>query len=286
MAEYQKRGYLLENFRLFHLSTEHGSTVEAHFHEFCKLLLLIRGQGNYYVDGQRYQLVPGDVVLIGNRSVHQPDLDRDTPYERVIIYVSPDYLQKMSTPDCSLLSLFSGDRGPVLRLPDYRQKGLFAQAATLEHSLSQDGFGREVLSHTDLLRLLVEIGRCMEDPHACLPQPCMPENRRILEIMDYLDRNLSENIDIDRLAESFFISKYYMMRLFHQETGMTIYAYLTQKRLIQARNLMNGGMRATEACYACGFRSYSSFTRAYHRQFRTTPTGRTDTTLVKAEVPE
>ena len=56
MADYQKRGYLLENFRLFHLRSERGSTEDYHYHEFCKLLLLVKGQGSYYVDGQRYLL--------------------------------------------------------------------------------------------------------------------------------------------------------------------------------------------------------------------------------------
>ena len=95
-----------------------------------------------------------------------------------------------------------------------------------------------------------------------------------------------EEIDINRLAEKFFISKFYMMRLFQKETGTTVYTYLTQKRLLKARELMNGGMRATESCYACGFRSYSSFTRAYGKYFGTTPTGRADIHLIRAEVAE
>ena len=286
MAEYQKRGYLLENFRLFHLRSESGSTEDYHYHEFCKLLLLVKGQGSYYVDGHRYLLSPGDIVLIGSRSVHRPDLDKDVPYERIIIYVSPDYLQQMSTPDCSLLSLFSGESGHVLRLKEPRRKALFALASALERDLSQEAFGREILSRADLLQLLVELGRRFQDGDARLPQPTMPENHRVLEIMDYLDRNLAEEIDIDRLADRFFISKYYMMRLFHRETGTTIYTYLTQQRLIRARNLMNGGMRAMEACFACGFRSYSSFTRAYGKHFGTTPTGRADTALIREEIPE
>ena len=44
MTEYEKRGYLLENFRLFHLQSPGGAEVEYHYHEFCKLLLLISGQ--------------------------------------------------------------------------------------------------------------------------------------------------------------------------------------------------------------------------------------------------
>ena len=158
--------------------------------------------------------------------------------------------------------------------------------ANLERSLSQKGFGRTILSQADLLHLVVELGRSMEDSAANLPRPSVPENRRVQEIMEYLDGNLSEEIDIDALAERFFISKYYMMRLFQKETGTTIYSYLTQKRLLKARELMDSGMRATESCYACGFHSYSSFTRAYSKYFGTTPTGRTDAHLVRAEAPE
>lgn len=286
MADYQKRGYLLENFRLFHLRSESGSSEDYHYHEFCKLLLLVKGQGSYYVDGQRYLLSPGDIVLIGSRSVHRPDLDQDKSYERIIIYVSPEYLQQMSTPDCQLLSLFSGENGHILRLKESRRKTVFSLATALERDLSQDAFGREILSQADLLHLLVELGRSFQDADTGLPQPSTPENHRVLEIMEYLNQNLSEEIDIDRLADRFFISKFYMMRLFHKETGATIYTYLTQQRLIRARNLMNNGMRATEACYACGFRSYSSFTRAYGKHFGTTPTGRADTNLIREEVPE
>ena len=286
MTEYEKRGYLLENFRLFHLRSECGEKVDFHYHEFCKLLLLVSGQGSYFVDGKRYLLSTGDIVLIGSRSVHKPELSEGAAYERIIIYVSPEYLQKMSAPDCDLLALFSGEKGHVLRLKEQRRKAVFALASKLEQDLKHDAFGRAVLSQADLLQLLVELGRSMADSPANLPRPSMTENRRVLEIMEYLNRNLSEEIDIDQLAERFFISKYYMMRLFQKETGTTIYSYLTQKRLLKARELMNSGMRATESCYACGFHSYSSFTRAYGKYFGTTPTGRADTALVRAEAPE
>lgn len=286
MAQYEKRGYLLENFRLFHLRSQGGAKVDYHYHEFCKILLLVSGRGSYFVDGKRYQLSPGDIVLIGSRSVHKPELAEGEAYERIIIYVSPEYLQKMSAPDCDLLSLFSGERGHVLRLKEQRRKAVFALAAKLEQDVSLNAFGRDILSQADLLHLMVELGRAMEDTPSNLPRPSVTENRRVLEIMEYLDRNLSEEIDIDRLAEAFFISKYYMMRLFQRETGTTIYGYLTQRRLLKARELMNSGMRATESCYACGFHSYSSFTRAYGKYFGTTPTGRTDAHLVRPEAPE
>lgn len=283
MAEYAKRGYLLENFRLFHLRTERGETVDYHYHEFCKLLLLVSGRGAYVVDGQRYLLQPGDAVLIGSRSVHRPELENDTVYERIIIYISPEFLSRTSTEDCDLAEIFSGQQGHVLRLRQSSRKKIFDMAAELEKELSSEAYGREILSNIALVRLLVELGRRIRHQEVQIPQPVTPRNPRVVEMMGYMEAHLAEDLDIDQLAEQFFISKYHMMRLFHRETGFTIHNYLSQRRLLYARELIGKGMRATEACYRSGFRSYSSFTRAYSKHFGTTPTGRMDTTHEREE---
>ena len=276
MSGHTKRGFLLENFRLFHLKSKGGTQVEYHYHEFCKILLLVSGSGGYYVDGQRYSLQSGDIVLLDAHSIHRPELDPDAPYERIILYISPEYLQRQSTADCSLQSVFSGEKGPVLRLPEDRKQKIFRIAARLEQDLQSDSFGREILSNAGLLRLLVEIGRNREHPDAAGTSPVMPGSERILEILRYIDDHLSEDLDAEIIAKAFFISKYHMMRQFRRETGTTVHLYITQKRLVKARELMDSGMRATEACYRCGWRSYSSFTRAYGKHLGTTPTGRLD----------
>ena len=274
MAEYEKRGYLLEKFRLFHLQSPSGAKVDFHYHEFCKLLLLVSGRGGYVVDGQRYLLQPGDVVLIGSRSPHRPELEENSAYERIIIYISPEFLQSSSTMDCDLLDLFSGRHGHVLRLKETERKKIFAMAAALEKELAADAYGREIISNTDLLRLLVELGRQQRRKDAQNPHPVIPQNPRVLEWMRYIDKHLAEDLDMDCLAEQFYISKYHMMRLFRAQTGFTIHTYLMQRRLLAARQMIEKGMRATEACYRTGFRSYSSFTRAYNKHFGSTPTGR------------
>ena len=283
MKEYEKRGYLLENFRLFHLNSQGAAKVDFHYHEFCKLLLLVSGQGNYYIDGQHYLLRPGDIVTVGSYSIHKPEMEENTAYERIIIYIRPDWLQQMSASDCDLLSLFSGQNGHVLRPREQKKQQLFQLAAALERELTQDGFGRTLLCDMRLIRLLVELGRSQVQHDETQPSPVMPQSRRNYEIMQYLDRHLAEDIDIDKLAEQFYVSKFYMMHSFRRETGATIHTYLTHKRLLLAQQLMAAGMNATESCYASGFRSYSAFTRAYAKYLGTTPTGRTDNSLMREE---
>ena len=283
MTQYEKRGYLLENFRLFHLSSPSGASVDYHYHEFCKLLLLISGRGGYVVEGQRYLLQPGDVVLIGSRCAHRPELEADTFYERIIIYIDPEFLRQSSVDGCDLNQLFLGENGHVLRLRESGRKRIFALSAALEKELSGEEYGQQILSNSALLRLLVEIGRAQRQEDSQNPGPVTPNDPRVLEWMQYLDIHLAEDLDMDTLAERFYISKFHMMRLFRAETGFTIHTYLLQRRLLAARQLIERGMLATEACYRCGFRSYSSFTRAYNKHFGTTPTGRIGFSQAQAE---
>lgn len=282
-STHEKRGYLLEDFRLFHLRDAQGAKMDYHYHEFHKLLLLLSGSGGYAVEGKRYNLLPGDMVLIGSHCVHRPEFQPGNPYERVILYISPDFLRRNSGENCDLEGLFSGENGHVLRMEEGHR--LLQIVSDLERELSGNGYGREILSSCFLLRLLVELGRELQrEPQR--PDPIQPRDRRILEMIGYLDEHLTENISIEDLARRFYFSKYHMMRKFRQETGTTIHAYLSDRRLLLARDHIAQGMPSTEACFQSGFGSYSAFSRAYGKRFGITPTGRADRAGVMEETYE
>ena len=272
LNQYESRGYLLDEYRLFHLNDAQGTKVEAHYHEFYKLLLLRSGSGGYMVAGCHYALQPGDIVLVGRHTVHRPEFPAGSPYERVIIYISPEFLAELNRADCDLEAVFAGGEGHVLRLPEKERRRLFSLAERLERELSGENFGREILGSALLQCLLVELGRARQSR---LPeQPAHREDSRVAQILRYLDDHLAEDISIDVLSEHFFVSKYHMMRQFRRETGQSIHSYLTDRRILRARELMAAGMSATESCFRAGFGSYSAFTRACAKRLGATPTGR------------
>lgn len=272
---YEKRGYLLEDFRLFHLRDPQGPKVDHHYHEFHKIVLLLSGSGGYVVEGRRYLLKSGDVVMVGSHCVHRPEFEGGSPYERVIIYISPDFLQRNSTDDCDLEAYFTGKAGHVLRLDEKGQQNIFSIARELERELERPDYGRVIVSNGLLLRLVVAIGRGFLQPSFSQPEPARPKDGKILDILRYIDNHLTEDIPIDRLADTFYISKFHMMRRFREETGSSIHTYLSDRRLLLARDLIRNGTPATAACFQCGFHSYSAFSRAYGKLFGATPTGRT-----------
>ena len=285
-SSYEKRGYLLEDFRLFHLRDADGIRTDYHYHEFCKLLILLSGSGSYLVEGQRYLLKPGDMVLLGSHCIHRPEFTPGVPYERIILYISPDFLQRESVGSCRLEDCFSGADGHVLRVPEKQRSTLFAHIEALEAELSQTHYGREIACNSLLLQLLVGIARCRQQIYIQPPAPTRTNDPLILSILSYLDSHLTEPLTIDALAEQFYLSKFHMMRQFREQTGTTVHAYLNERRLFLARELLAQGVPSTEVCYQVGFGSYSAFARTYSKLFGTTPTGRPIQSMQKEEAFE
>ena len=219
------RGYLQEEFRLFHNRDTLGAVTELHYHDFYKIMLLIEGDGSYTIQGRRYELKPGDVVLVGR-----------------------GFIDRCSTPKTDFAALFSGRDGHVLRPSPNASADLFGLVRSCERELRSAEFGSDVAAREALIRILLAIGRTLY--REALPPA--PKDDKILQILRYVDEHLTEDVSVDDLAERFFISKYHMMRRFKAEVGASIHQYQSDKRLLAAREMLRSGMGATDACFASG----------------------------------
>jgi hypothetical protein len=122
-VNYEKRGYLLEHFRLFHLSSALEEDTDFHYHEFHKLVFFRSGAGRYLVEGRSYVLRPNDIILVQRGAIHKAQISPEEIYERVILYISPAFLERMSTEESRLDYCFSAaarEKSFVLR-PDWMQ---------------------------------------------------------------------------------------------------------------------------------------------------------------------
>lgn len=271
----QQRGYLREDYRVFHLRDELGREVDSHYHEFHKLVFFRSGRVSYSVDGRASELQDGDIVLVPMGSVHRVTADPGAVYERVIVYLSPDFIRRASTPDCALDRCFTACREAgrhVLRPERGVMRGLWRVMERLEQSANSGEFGAALLSDSLLTELLIELARQVMAQGGRLA-PVQSADSKAVGILHYLNEHLTEDVSIDALAERFFISKYHMMRSFRAETGFTIHAYVTEKRLLAAREMIFAGKSAADACYDCGYRDYSAFSRAFKKQFGFSPRG-------------
>jgi transcriptional regulator GlxA family with amidase domain len=89
--------------------------------------------------------------------------------------------------------------------------------------------------------------------------------------LEYVNEHLFEDISIQSVADAFYRSRSQISRVFRQATGSSLWDYVTIKRLMAARAMIQRGESAISACTACGFSEYSSFYRAYKSHFGHSP---------------
>ncbi|MCR5773536.1 MAG: AraC family transcriptional regulator [Lachnospiraceae bacterium] len=283
------KGYLNEEFRLFHNKDYLGTDVGMHFHTFYKLTLVCYGAGTYMVDGRMYDIRSGDVILVGMDVPHQPYFAPGELYDRYTLYISQKLLHSFDLPEFCISDLFEPGSGSVIRPEETDFDRLRALVKQIEVDIISRGYGSSLAARLDVMRLLIETGRCRENPAHQVSQRRSGSNR-MMDILRYINDNIKGSLTVTEIADVFYISRYHMMRVFKETFGCSVHEYILERRLTLAREMIAEGTGSTEACYACGCGSYSAFARAYRKRFGISP-GKTQKALtVKADswnfVPE
>ena len=273
MDSYEKRGYLNSDFRLFHLIDTKKQDFEYHYHDFDKIIIFIRGNVTYKIEGCTYKLEPYDIILVRHNDIHKPDIDPTVPYERIIVYLSPGFLLAYRSDSYDLSSCFQKSKelhSHVLRIYSLDKSSLYHTLSNLEYACTHDGYAKDLYCKVVFLEFMIQLNRAALTNRVKYLPP-ITGDRRILDIMDYISGRLTEDITVEDIADACYVSRYHLMHLFKEETGYTLFAYITEKRLALARDLLKTGMPVTEVCFGCGFKNYSTFSRAYKKHFRISP---------------
>lgn len=267
---FSREGYLKDNYRLFHLRDTAGQERDFHFHDFDKIVLLISGTVDYAVEDRSYALRPWDILLVRHHTIHKAIIDRKEPYERIIIYLDKNFLERVM-PGAQLSECFdSADRsGRSLLTPDDAQReALRTLLENMESSLKSSSFGSKAMADTLLIQLIIHINRISA---AAPGSAVQTSDSKIENALSYINEHLSEELTVEKLAEKVYLSKYHFMRLFKESTGSTVHAYIRQKRLLYAARLIREGVNANKAAEDAGFSDYSTFHRAFKESFSISP---------------
>ncbi|MFR5875346.1 MAG: helix-turn-helix domain-containing protein [Eubacterium sp.] len=256
-GEYGKRGYLKENYRVFSISDKRNEKFEFHYHEFDKIIFFISGRVTYIIEGREYELKPSDILLVRHGDIHKPVISPDYQYERVVVWVDNNYLSDLS--HCF-------DESGLLRANDSR---VIFDILHMLISEKEDDFAFELMKNNLFLQLIILINRLVISNSETAQYK---SDKQIDDVIEYINNNLFENLTVDKIADEFFISRYYLMHKFKAATGKTIYTYIQTKRLLHSAEMLLDGATAKDACYSSGYNDYSVFLKAFKKEFGVTPT--------------
>ena len=264
----EKTGYLNEEFRLFHIKDQTNKEFPYHYHDFHKVVIFISGKAAYHIEGKVYQLKPWDILLVSRHSIHRPEIDPSVPYERFILWIQNDL------PWQELLKCFqkANDRSyNLVRLNSALQEKMKDILFELENSAKSDGYGKDILTQSLFIQFMVYLNRIFLEKQYIFDKKSFSFDSQIANILQYINHNLNGDLSVENLSSRYYVSKYHLMRKFKEETGYTLHNYIINKRLLMARTLISQGMPVTKAALESGFSEYSTFSRAYRKQFKASP---------------
>lgn len=96
--------------------------------------------------------------------------------------------------------------------------------------------------------------------------------QRIVAAKAYIDDNYQEPIDLDRISQQAFLSRFHFHRLFKQVYKKTPHQYITGKRMDRAKILLAENKPVSEVCNEVGFESIGSFSVLFKKEIGFAPT--------------
>ena len=100
----------------------------------------------------------------------------------------------------------------------------------------------------------------------------MDEKTIVNNILSYIEKNLDEDLSLNRIEEEVHYSKFYINRLFAKETGCTIYKYIQKRRITEAARQLAGTCKPiAEIAQEAHYNSQQAFTLAFRQIYYCTP---------------
>lgn len=254
MDTYEKKGYLLRDFRVFRLKDAHLAPIPFHYHDFHKIILFLSGNAEYIIEGRSYPLAARDIIFVSAGEIHRPVLHAGAPYERIVIYVAPAFLARYTRGQDDLAACFHRARetSRVMHAGTGLSHDLLFHMEKLERTAHAEGFANGLYAEILFIEFMILLNRALI-AHELGELHASSYDEKIQTILTYINDHLDADLSIDTLAGKIYLSKYYLMRKFKQETGYSIHQYITSKRLLAARHLLSGNESVTDICYGCGF---------------------------------
>ncbi|WP_315118238.1 AraC family transcriptional regulator [uncultured Clostridium sp.] len=100
----------------------------------------------------------------------------------------------------------------------------------------------------------------------------MDSLKKMNEALDYIEENLTNDINFKEIARLALCSEYHFQRMFSFLTGVTLGEYIRRRRLtVAAFEIINSNMKIMDIAIKYGYSSPDSFTRAFQSLHGVTP---------------
>lgn len=229
-----------------------------HYHHAYELYYIIEGEREYFIDDTFFKVSKGDLVWVPANVLHRT---AGKGANRYLIYFKYEFINKYAqTPLLKELLrndafVFHADTVNDAQINNLLSR-ILAEFTEQETEFSDR---RETLIVGYLLQLLFLLYTA-ENTYVAK----IPEETHASQIIKYINENYATIMNMEEVANKFFISKYYLCHLFKKSIGVSFVSYLNTIRIKAACEILKTeSIYLSEIAIRCGFNSTPYFCKVF-----------------------
>ena len=238
-----------------------------HIHYKFEIYYEIEGGRRYFIEDSAYVVNAGSVVLIGENQIHKTASLGDTPSSRIVLNFSREYLERVAQafPNVDFFAFLSEERNHLLTGLTVKQQnqiyGLLQQLLAMEDETSAEADALRRLLVGTLLLELKELCRRQQEQTA---ENGRVSNHTVDRIQAYIAEHYAEKLTLTGIANQFYISPYYLSRMFKKSINLSLIEYINGVRIKAAQNLIERSSGSiAEIAAKTGFMTTAHFRRVF-----------------------
>ncbi|WP_424767205.1 AraC family transcriptional regulator [Paenibacillus sp. sgz302251] len=255
-------------------SSSFHAHIPYHTHFHYEIYYFHAGKVNYLINDRIYVLEPGDMLLMHGMTLHRAHVDSSAEYRRTTIHFDPYYFKQLIQPPFAsdLLAPFQKLQNVRLQLRGEDKLQIEASLLKLEQLHSQQNPFSTQRFYAHFIDLLIQINELCEQPLKEKSSFPSSKEHHVQAVISYLENHYTEDITLESIQAELHLSKFYLAKTFKEVTGSTIFQFLMQRRIYQAKiELIDSKKPITEVGYDVGFKHPSHFSRAFKLHTELTP---------------
>ena len=244
----------------FHFKYAKGEPAvkEQEFHDYNEFVMFISGKSFLNSKNIQQELTPGSIILIPKEHFHQFHVSepekyvrcilgfRETPEIYKLVHEVMDMIKVIVAPDENVVSVFDNLIAIVKSELSNEEKNLFIRASLIQLLIYLKHHTYEIISKSNNLSPVVNYA------------------------LNIIDAKYAENLSVKSIAKQLYVSPSTLSHKFSKELNISVYQYITKKRLSVAHELITYGETFKSAALSSGFNDYSCFYRLYKKYYKKT----------------